>query len=208
MEWYTVKIKYYKEYDDGSIKRVTEPYLLQAATFTDAEARIHEEVLTHIRGDFLITNIAKTDFADIFYYDDADQWHKCKLQYVDINPDNGKEKKITQQFLVTAHNVKEAFDRMHESLRGMLTSFELPSIMQSPIVDVFPFTDEAPEDRVITDEEKETREKNTEEGVADTEETEPQDTEDEDSEEETDQSYVSDEYSDSSSEESEESETK
>lgn len=155
MQWYTVKVKYIKEFEDGAIKKVTEAFLLQAETFTDAEARIYEEVISYLRNDAAVTNIAKTDYADIFHYDDSDKWYKCKLQYVDVNPDNGKEKKITQNFLITANNVKDAFDRLHECLRGMLTSFEVPSIVLSPIVDVFPTGEPEPEDRVLTKEEAE-----------------------------------------------------
>lgn len=157
MQWYTVKVKYIKEFEDGAIKKVTEAFLLQAETFTDAEARIYEEVISYLRNDAVVTNIAKTDYADIFHYDDSDKWYKCKLQYVDVNPDNGKEKKITQNFLITANNVKDAFDRLHECLRGMLTSFEVPSIVLSPIVDVFPMGEPEPEDRVLTAEEAEER---------------------------------------------------
>ena len=68
--WFTVKVKYTKQLEDGQLKRVTEPYLLDAVSFTDAEARIYEEMGQIIRGEFIVTNIAKTEFADIFQYED------------------------------------------------------------------------------------------------------------------------------------------
>ncbi len=137
--WYTVKVKYTKQFEDGRLKRVTEPYLVDAVSFTDAEGRIYEEVGTSIQGEFLITGISKTDFADIFYYDDCDTWYKCKLTYVSLDADEGKEKKVSNNFLVTAKNVKEAFERIHESMQDMMVSFEIPSIMASPIVEVLPY---------------------------------------------------------------------
>ena len=64
--WYTVKIKYIKELEDGRLKSVSEPYLVDSVSFTDAEARMYEEVGSQVRGEFLITGITKTDYADIF----------------------------------------------------------------------------------------------------------------------------------------------
>ncbi len=137
--WFTVKVKYTKQLEDGRLKRVTEPYLVDSVSFTDAEARMYEEIGQSVTGEFLITGISKTEYADIFYYDDSDDWYKCKLTYVSIDGDEGKEKKITSNFLVTASNVKEAYERIQESLSDMTVTFEIPSIMLTPIVEVLPY---------------------------------------------------------------------
>lgn len=178
--WYTIKVKYTKQLDDGTLKRVTEPYLVDAVSFTDAEARIYEEIGTSVKGEFLITGISKTDFADIFYYEDCDDWYKCKLSYVSMDADSGKEKKISTNALVTANSVKEAFDRIHESMKDTLTSFEIPSIALSPIVEIFPYnpdTDVEIDRRPATTEELETGTPNPEskEEVIDTEDKQQED---------------------------------
>lgn len=46
MNWFTVKVRYTKQLENGTFKRVLEVYLLPAETFTDAEARIYEEMGT------------------------------------------------------------------------------------------------------------------------------------------------------------------
>lgn len=140
--WYTVKVKYTKQLEDGRLKRVTEPYLIDAMSFTDAEARIYHELGQTVQGEFLITGIAKTDYADIFHYEDADDWYKCKLTYVSVDADSGKEKKVNNNFLVTANNVKEAYERIQESLSEMLVSFEIPSITLTPIEEIYPYDPE------------------------------------------------------------------
>lgn len=137
--WFTVKVKYTKQLEDGRLKRVTEPYLVDSVSFTDAEARIYDEVGQSVIGEFLITGISKTDFADIFYYEDSEDWYKCKLTYVAVDGDEGKEKKITSNFLVTANNVKEAYERIKESLSDMTVSFEVPAISLTNIVEVLPY---------------------------------------------------------------------
>jgi hypothetical protein len=150
--WFTVKVKYTRQLENGTFKRVSEPYLLAAMSFTDAEARIYEELGSRIRGEFNVVGIARTELHDIFVYDDADTWYKCKITYEKIDEDGEKNKKISQQFLVSAHSVKDAFDRMQESMGAYMIDFEIPSITVSPIVEIFPFNDEGeakPQSRII-----------------------------------------------------------
>jgi hypothetical protein len=140
--WFTVKVKYTKQLENGTFKRVSEPYLLAAMSFTDAEARIYDELGNTIRGEFNVTNIARTDYHDIFQYDDCDTWYKCKIMFESAAGEEEKSKKVTQNFLVSANSVKEAYERLGESLASMMVDFVIPSITVSPIVDIFPFTEE------------------------------------------------------------------
>lgn len=140
--WFTVKVKYTKQLDNGTFKRVSEPYLLAAMTFTDAEARIYEELGSVIRGEFNVVGISRTELHDIFAYDDADVWYKVKVTYEAEGDEEEKKKKISQNFLVSAHNIKDAYDRIKESLASMLVDFQIPSISVSPIVEIFPFNEE------------------------------------------------------------------
>ncbi len=136
------KVKYAKENEQGLLKNVSEQYLVDAVSFTEAEARIYDMLGSVIRGDFQVTNISKSNFVDVFFFEDIDIWHKCKISYIVSDADSGKEKKVTQFMLVTAHDVKEAYDRIHESLSNMLVSFRVPEVTESPIVEVFPYEKE------------------------------------------------------------------
>jgi len=137
--WHTVKVKYTKQLQDGTLKRVTEPYLVNSISFTDAEARIHQEVGEFTRGEFLVSGISKTNITDIFHYDDADVWFKGKVKYVTEDADGGKEKAVTNYFLVSAENVKQAYERLGESLKGMQVDFEIPAVSVTPILEIFPY---------------------------------------------------------------------
>jgi hypothetical protein len=139
--WFTVKVKYTKQLDNGTFKRVSEPYLLAAMTFTDAEARIYEELGSIIRGEFNVIGITRTEIHDIFAYDDADIWYKVKITYDSEAADDEKAKKVAQNFLVSAHSVKDAFDRIKESLATLMVDYQIPSIIVSPIVEIFPYTE-------------------------------------------------------------------
>ncbi|UCS91883.1 DUF4494 domain-containing protein [Echinicola marina] len=140
--WFLCKVKYAKENEQGLLKNVNEQYLIDAVSFTEAEARIYDMLGSVIRGDFQVTNISKSNIVDVFFYEDIDIWHKCKITYVVTDADSGKEKKVTQYMLVSAHDVKEAYDRIHESLSNMLVSFRVPDINESPIVEIFPYESE------------------------------------------------------------------
>lgn len=140
--WFTVKVKYTKQLENGSFKRVNEPYLLAAMTFTDAEARIYEELGAYIRGEFMVNNISRTDLQDIFQYEDSETWYKCKISYARDEEEGDSKKTVSQHFLVSAPDVKEAFLRMQESLSTLMIDFQILSIAESPIVEIFPYREE------------------------------------------------------------------
>ena len=143
--WFTVKVKYTKQLENGTFKRVSEPYLLSAMTFTDAETRIYEELGQIIRGEFNVVGITRTEIHDIFQYDDCDTWYRCQIIFTSegsMDDPEAKQKKVSQNFLVSAVSVKDAFEKLKESLSTLMADFEVPSISVSPIVDIFPYREE------------------------------------------------------------------
>lgn len=143
--WFTVKVKYTKQLDNGALKRVSEPYLLAAMTFTDAEVRIHEELGSIIRGEFNVVGIARTEIHDIFFYEDSDVWYKCKIKYENVDADSEKSRKVQQNMLVSANSVKQAYERLKESLSVLMVDYEIPSIVVSPLVEVLPYNEDSDE---------------------------------------------------------------
>jgi hypothetical protein len=139
--WFTVTVRYTKQLDNGHFQRVSEPYLLAAMTHGDAEARIYEELGSMIKGEFTVTGVTRTEIHDIFAFDDADVWYKVKITYFSCSDESEKAKKVAQYFLVSAHSVKDAYDRIKESLSTLLVDFQIPTISVSPIVEIFPFAE-------------------------------------------------------------------
>jgi len=140
--WFECKVKYEKiDEATGKDKKVNEPYLVDAVSFTEAEARISEQLQSMISGEFSITNIKRVNYTDVFNFEVGDRWYKCKVSYVDVDEASGKEKKTSNYMLVLADNVDHAYERLHESLSEMIVPFEVPSISESPIIDIFPYFD-------------------------------------------------------------------
>ena len=135
--WFTVKLKYTKQLDNGTLKRVTEPYLVAAMTFTDAEARIYEEMGSAIRGEFMVSGIARTEIHNIFPIDGSNVWFKCKVTYESADDEGGKAKKINQYFLTEGTSVKDACENLVENLSDLMTDYKILSVSESPIIEIF-----------------------------------------------------------------------
>ena len=64
--WLLTKIRYEKVMENGMQKKVTEPYLVDALSFTEAEARITEEMPPFISGEFTVFDISRAHYSEIF----------------------------------------------------------------------------------------------------------------------------------------------
>ena len=137
--WFEVKVKYVKVDQDGRERKVSEVYLIDAVSFTDAEARTIEQMQQIIRGEFHIDNIKKSNIVEIFPHDSGEYWYKAKITLVTIDEKAGKEKKVNNYFLVAADDFKEAFLRLEEGLSYILVPYQTTAMSLSTIVDVFPY---------------------------------------------------------------------
>jgi uncharacterized protein YggL (DUF469 family) len=136
---FTVKVRYTKQLDNGAFKRVTEPYILAAHTFSDAEARIYEELGSIIRGEFNVVSITRTELQDIFIYEGFDVFYKAVVSFDSYDDDGEVKKKQKSSFLVTASSVKDANEKMKESLSGWLADYTIDAVAVTPVADFFPF---------------------------------------------------------------------
>jgi len=141
--WFECKVKYVKIDDDGRERKVSEVYLVDAVTFTDAETRIIQQMQTMVRGEFVVDNIKKSNIVEIFPHDTGEWWYKARIAIVTIDENAGKEKKINNYLLVAADDIKQALQRLEEGLSYILVPYQTTSLAICNIVDVFPyFSDE------------------------------------------------------------------
>ena len=140
--WFECTAKYSKMGEDGREKKVSETYLLDAVSFTEAETRIYKELVSMVSGEFTVTRISKTKLAEIIPSESGDRWYKAKVTFITFDEESGKEKRISQFVLVFSDNIKSAYDQVIEAMKGMMADFEIGGITESPIVDVFPYVPE------------------------------------------------------------------
>jgi len=137
--WYECKVKY-RKIDENLVQKVTtEPYLVDALSYTEAEKRINEEMSAYISEEFKITNIKVANYAEIHPFENCDRWFKSKVSLLAFDEESGKERKTNMYILVQANDVKEAFDNTTKVMATTMGDYTIPAISESPIMDVFPY---------------------------------------------------------------------
>ena len=135
--WFECKVRYDKMMENGVVKKVNEPYLIDALSFTEAEARIIKEQTPFISGDFSVSAVKRTKISEIFRDDRADKWYLVNVAFITIDEKSGAEKRSVSQMLVAGNEFKDAFDNFMEGMKGTLGDFEIVSIAETPIMDVY-----------------------------------------------------------------------
>ena len=136
-QWFECKVRYDKLMENGMQKKVNEPYMVDALSFTEAEARIIEEVTPFISGDFSVSAVKRTNISEIFCDDSADKWYHVKVNFITIDEKSAVEKKTTSHILVAATDFKGALDNFMEGMKGTMADFEIASIAETTIMDVY-----------------------------------------------------------------------
>lgn len=137
--WFECKVKYVKVTESGKEQTVTENFLLDAVSFTDAETRITRQMREMVKGEFSVTDIKKSRIAEVFPYENGEWWFKATINLVTVDEEAGKEKKLRTQYIIMADDIKEALNRLEESLSFMVVPYVISSLAVSTIVDVFPY---------------------------------------------------------------------
>ena len=138
MQWFECKVKYDKMVPEaGGQKVVTESYLVDALSFTEAESRITKEMQPFVSGEFSVTAVRRINLSDVFYHEGGDRWYKVKTNVITIDEKTAVEKKTATFQLVQASNFKEALDVFMEGMKGTMADFEIASITETALMDVF-----------------------------------------------------------------------
>lgn len=141
--WFECKISYEKMMENGMQKKVTEPYLVDALSFTEAEARIIEEIRPFISGEFTVADIKRARLNEIFFNEKGDKYYKVKIYFITLDVKSGLEKKTSAYMLFQASTIDEAKDNLSEAMKGTMSDYVVESITETKIIDVFTY--EAPE---------------------------------------------------------------
>ncbi len=142
MNWFECKISYEKLMENGMQKKVTEPYLVDALSFTEAEARIIEEIKPYISGEFTIADIKRARISELFFNETGDRYYRIKVNFITLDEKSGAEKKTAAQMLAQASDIKEAIAVLEEGMKGTMADYVIASISETMIMDIFPFSTE------------------------------------------------------------------
>ena len=139
--WFECKVRYEKTMEDGTIKKVTEVYVVDALSFSEAEKRITEEMSSYAVKELEICNLKIAPYKEIFFADSdlADRWYKAKLAYITIDEKTDKEKKTSVNYLVNAGNFNSALKNINEIMEGTMIDYQTCNLTETNIMDVFEY---------------------------------------------------------------------
>lgn len=135
-QWIETKLRYDKVTENGAVKTVTESYLVDAMSFTEAEARITEEMKSCISGDFTVSAVKKAKLAEIIPSDGGGWWYKFRAMFISVNERTGAEKLTPHDFMIEANGVEEAIEIFKSEIHLMI-DYKITGITETPILDVF-----------------------------------------------------------------------
>lgn len=139
--WFECKVKVEKAVEGGATKKVPELYLVDALNFTEAEARIIKEITPFCNGQLEVADIKRARYAEMFVSDEeaADKWYKVKCMFITLDEKTQSEKRTAALMLVQAANLRDAVKRLDEGMKGSMMDYEIHTVQETQILDVFPF---------------------------------------------------------------------
>ena len=141
--WFECKISYEKVTEDGMQKKVLETYLVDAISFTETEGRIIKIMRPYISGDLMVMDIKRARFAESFIDNQGDRYYRVKINMITLDEKNGTEKRTAVQMLAQASTIHDALVVIDKGMKGTMSDYEIVSVNETAILDVFPFVVEA-----------------------------------------------------------------
>lgn len=138
-KWFETTIRYDKTMEDGTQKKVSELYVVDALSFGEAEEAITREMSAYISGEFEVKNITPATYGEIFFSenDNDDRWYKTKLQFITIDEKTEKEKRSSVTYLVQAATINAAIKNIDTVMGGTMIDYVIANISETRIMDVF-----------------------------------------------------------------------
>lgn len=139
--WFECRIGYQKVMENGMQKKITEPYLVDALSFTEAEARIIEEMAPYISGEFAVKGVKLAGYSELFPSEEesADRWFKCRLSFITLDEKSGAEKRTLSNVLVQASDLRDAINKLDTGMKGTMADYQIASVAETAIMDVYPY---------------------------------------------------------------------
>lgn len=134
--YFEVKARYDRQLDNGAMKKVTEPYIVDALSFAEAEARAIDNISPMVGCEVDIRTVKRTPIAEV-YNPDSDKFFLTKVAFISFDERTGAEKKIISQFIIGAEDIDAAKDNFEEMMRGTASDYELLLLCETGFIDIF-----------------------------------------------------------------------
>lgn len=138
-KFFEVKIQYQKMLENGKEKKVTEQYVVESLSFTEAEARIIKEMPHYTSGEFDVVSEKIASYFEIILSDksDDDKWFISKVSFITLDEKTAKEKKTSQRFLVQADTSQTALEYTKKLFDRSMTDYTIDAVQETQTIEVF-----------------------------------------------------------------------
>ena len=136
MTKFICKINYLKQAENGTIARATDQYVVDALSFTECESNLQEH-LEAVIPEYNLVAMAMSDINDVVIDASRDKFVKVGISFVAADADSGKEKKMTEKYLVQSDTVEEAISKIKVRMEGSIMDWTIKSTSVTPVVDYF-----------------------------------------------------------------------
>lgn len=137
-QWIETKLRYDKTMENGAVKKVTEPYLVDALSFTEAEARITDEMTPYISGDFSVAAVKKAKIAEVFTNETSERWWKIRAAFINVDERTGADKRTPSDYIVAGRDIDDALAHFRECMKGTMADYEITGVNDTPLLEIFP----------------------------------------------------------------------
>ena len=122
-------------------KKVTETYVIDVLSFSEAEKRLLEKMGSYVSGEIEVCGLKIAPYKEIFFADSdmADRWYVAKLAFITIDEKTDKEKKTRVCYLVNAGNINAAIKNIEEVMAGTMIDYDTLNVSETQILDVFEY---------------------------------------------------------------------
>jgi hypothetical protein len=134
--WFECSISYNKINERGINAKVTEKYLVDALSFTEAEARITKERAPFVSGEGMVAACKRTKIAEVFEAD-VDRFYLAKMAFITLDDKTGAERRSITQMLVGGEDLIDAIKNLNTAMRGTMADWELVAISETPILEIY-----------------------------------------------------------------------
>lgn len=141
--YFECRVSYDKTLESGAIKQVTESYLVEAMSFTEAEARITQQMQPYMSGEFSVSAVNRRKYEDVLLDDDRDKLYHVKLVFITIDEKTAAEKRKPSYLLVQACSIADVLSQVEVLMRDSVTDYDIVSVSESRILDVFMYDNKA-----------------------------------------------------------------
>ncbi len=143
--WFECKVKYVKTLETGIQKSVTESFLVDALSFTEAEGRIIEEVRPYVSGEFSVSAIKRANYGEIFFDPTGDRWFRCRVAFITIDEKSGAEKLTPTNILVQATEYPQAVENLNACMKGTMADWRILAVNETSLLDVYRYESKLPD---------------------------------------------------------------